>query len=236
MSIVLIPHQPISFDYRLEDCSNLSDQCIHYELGDKAMFQISNSADGCGILFFIRGIGETVFSIKAIDNEFIDVDGLFITVTIDFTALGLLDGCYEIGIKNICTNSGLNLISNGGFTGSDTGWSSVNPMIISITSFNNETSIGAEDADVTFAVSGGVAPFLWSIDGINFQSSSTFTGLTAGTYTVTVKDVNLLISTETYVVYTDADCSFYQGFTIDQFAADGVLLIELYNCTVNDLI
>ena len=34
----------------------------------------------------------------------------------------------------------------------------------------------------------GIAPFTYSIDGINFQSSSTFTGLGAGTYTVTLMD------------------------------------------------
>ena len=37
-------------------------------------------------------------------------------------------------------------------------------------------------------VSGGVAPHQYSIDGVNFQASPTFTNLTAGTYTITVKD------------------------------------------------
>ncbi|OMP29706.1 hypothetical protein [Mangrovimonas sp. DI 80] len=37
-------------------------------------------------------------------------------------------------------------------------------------------------------VSGGVAPYTYSLDGVTFQSGSTFTGLTAGTYTVTIQD------------------------------------------------
>ncbi len=39
-------------------------------------------------------------------------------------------------------------------------------------------------------VDGGVAPLTYSIDGINFQNNPDFTGLTSGTYTITVKDGN----------------------------------------------
>lgn len=40
-------------------------------------------------------------------------------------------------------------------------------------------------------VTGGTAPYEYSIDGVNFQSGTTFTGLTDGTYTVTVRDDNI---------------------------------------------
>ncbi|WP_242093830.1 T9SS type B sorting domain-containing protein [Aestuariivivens sediminicola] len=39
-------------------------------------------------------------------------------------------------------------------------------------------------------VTGGTAPYEYSIDGINFQSGTTFTGLTNGTYTVTIRDAS----------------------------------------------
>jgi hypothetical protein len=40
-------------------------------------------------------------------------------------------------------------------------------------------------------VSGGVAPYTYSINGTTFGASATFTGLTAGTYTITVRDANM---------------------------------------------
>ena len=49
---------------------------------------------------------------------------------------------------------------------------------------------GLNNGQIFVSASGGSAPLTYSINGTTFVSSNTFNGLSAGTYTVTVKDVN----------------------------------------------
>ena len=57
---------------------------------------------------------------------------------------------------------------------------------------------GSATIDVTGS-GGGTAPYTYSIDGVNFGAATSFTGLMAGTYTITVKDASncTAISTQT---------------------------------------
>ncbi|NQX85644.1 MAG: T9SS type B sorting domain-containing protein [Flavobacteriaceae bacterium] len=48
-------------------------------------------------------------------------------------------------------------------------------------------------------------PYTYSLDGINFQSNNTFTGLTAGTYNVIIKDANFCTTTTNTVVIEALD-------------------------------
>lgn len=54
------------------------------------------------------------------------------------------------------------------------------------TCITNAGSIGIQ----TGSVSGGTAPYLYSIDGVTFSSNTTFTGLTSGNYTIYIQDSN----------------------------------------------
>jgi len=56
-----------------------------------------------------------------------------------------------------------------------------------ITSQNPSCS-GVDDATVNITGSGGTPPYDYSLDGINFQSSGSFTGLGADTYNITLRD------------------------------------------------
>ena len=59
---------------------------------------------------------------------------------------------------------------------------------------------GQANGEITASATGGKSPYMYSIDGSNFQSSGTFTGLEANDYTVTVKDANDCTSSSTATV------------------------------------
>ena len=50
------------------------------------------------------------------------------------------------------------------------------------------------NGSITVTASNGTAPYLYSIDGVTYQSNNIFTGLIPGQYTIRVKDANNLIS------------------------------------------
>ena len=91
---------------------------------------------------------------------------------------------------------------------------------IAVTQTN--TTCGASTGSITATGSGTTAPYTYSIDGITFQASGTFTGLAAGVYTVTVKDANGCKSTKVVTILnsngpvltyasTNADCGNNNG-------------------------
>jgi large repetitive protein len=55
---------------------------------------------------------------------------------------------------------------------------------------NNPLCNGNANGSLVVSVTGGTAPYQYSLDGINFVSSNTNSGLIAGNYVVTVKDAN----------------------------------------------
>ncbi len=52
------------------------------------------------------------------------------------------------------------------------------------------TIIGQSDGMIIVSASGGKSPYLYSLDGSNFQNSDTFSSLAADDYTIVVKDNN----------------------------------------------
>lgn len=54
----------------------------------------------------------------------------------------------------------------------------------------NPTTGGGNNGSITASASGGTGPFTYSRDGVTFQSSGTFSNLTAGSYSIIAKDAN----------------------------------------------
>ncbi|MFH0841478.1 MAG: gliding motility-associated C-terminal domain-containing protein, partial [Bacteroidota bacterium] len=65
------------------------------------------------------------------------------------------------------------------------------PLSGSIVSQTNVACFGESTGSVTVAGSGGVAPYEYSLNGGTYQASDTFSSLTQGFYTVTVRDTYL---------------------------------------------
>lgn len=78
----------------------------------------------------------------------------------------------------------------------------VNPDITLLDQTQDIYCNGEATASITVSIdtSKGIGPFTYSIDGLTFQTSNVFSGLVAGTYTVTVKDSKGCTDTETIII------------------------------------
>ncbi|WP_266204430.1 T9SS type B sorting domain-containing protein [Pontibacter kalidii] len=105
------------------------------------------------------------------------------------TFTGLLAGSYEITVQD----------ANGCVFTDSVGVSNLNGPAFGTTVA--ATTCGAANGSIKISnTTGGVAPYTYSIDGVNFQSATTFEGLLAGTYTVTAKDAKGCFGTSQVVV------------------------------------
>jgi len=64
-----------------------------------------------------------------------------------------------------------------------------------ITASTSPASCGLSDGTITAEATGGTGALSYSINGVTFQASNVFTGLAAGTYTVTVRDSRNCLAT-----------------------------------------
>lgn len=110
-----------------------------------------------------------------------------------------------------------------------------NALNITLFSFTPETSLDACDAIATFEIPNSPGEsFEWSIDGINYQESSTFTGLCMEPIIVYVRIVgDACTSGEKEFDLSFSDCQ-YSGFTVADMA--DIYLFQVSNCTFNDFV
>jgi large repetitive protein len=123
-------------------------------------------------------------------------DGTNFQATGSFT--GLTVGNYTITVKDVngCTGSAIFSVSN------------VACPTITI-SFTTTATSGptATNGSISATASGGVAPYQYSRDGINFQNSGIFNALPAGNnYTIIAKDANSCSGTSTTIVVASTPC------------------------------
>ena len=105
---------------------------------------------------------------------------------------GLAPGTYTVYVKDLnnCYNTASAVISN--------------ITRVRVTAFAVAPTCGNNDGMIVATGTLGSPPYLYSLDGIAFQSSNTFTGLAAGFYTVTIKDARDCINTTGITVNNSA--------------------------------
>ncbi len=94
----------------------------------------------------------------------------------------------------------------------------INTMSISLTIENNISCFNEEDGIIVVNVMGGTAPFMYSIDGENFQESNVFTGLAAGAYSFTVTDAQGALTETTAILLTNPEPLFVSANTDENLA------------------
>jgi gliding motility-associated-like protein len=104
-----------------------------------------------------------------------------------------------------------------------------------------DASCQQSDGRITITASDGTAPYTYTMDGINFQSSNTFSNLAAGTYNFSVKDANDIITTSGATIFnkcpvvsatgTDEICGNKKGI----IAATGIKGTKPYQFSIDGI-
>jgi hypothetical protein len=104
---------------------------------------------------------------------------------------------------------------------------------LSVTSINVNPTSGVDNGTITVVVSGGTAPYLYSINRGVQQSSNQFTGLATGKYLIQVLDRFGKIGYLGIELFENVDCGDYSGSTVQDIIDTGLKVANFYNCTVN---
>lgn len=93
------------------------------------------------------------------------------------------------------------------------------------------------DGQIQAVVTLGSPPYEYSLDGINWQSSDTFTNLCAENYTVYARDQDCSLGTKPAFLDT-VDCGMFKGYTLQQVIDLGITLGQLISagCTLCDFV
>ena len=146
---------------------------------------------------------------------------------------GLVPGTYTITV-NASSDAPLTSCSQ------STTVTILQPTVLSIsnTGHTNNSCFNASAATITVSATGGTAPYTYTISGPTVNTSGAlsgvFTGLSAGSYTVTVTDNNGCASTTATIIITQPvggvpDISLGSDVTGSLFSAPGVSQTIVYN-------
>ena len=118
------------------------------------------------------------------------LDGINFQTSPEF--LGLTNDDYEITVRD--TN---------GCTAMTTAQVAVNALAVQAFLNNEISCFNGTDGQIIVNASGGVTPIEYSLDGVIFQDSNTFSNLSSGSYTVTVKDADGFLQQTNSIIFSN---------------------------------
>lgn len=141
--------------------------------------------DGAATILATNGVGPYTYQVVnwTTGAFFTNNTGIFTNLT---------PGNYSIWVAdaNGCTPSCVgHTFTIGGNVNPLNVTASADDVSCSSNSFNTRDSSNM-DGSITVTAAGGTAPYMYTIDGINFQNTGLFTNLGVGTYNITVMDAN----------------------------------------------
>lgn len=115
------------------------------------------------------------------------------------------------GTLNISFNPSVNRLA---LAGVEIFRSSTNPIAFTVTTTQVGCTTSADATATVDTLTGGIAPYTYSWNTTPVQTSATATGLSEGSYAVTVTDVNGCAKTQTLTVTKQTDCPAATGFDL----------------------
>jgi len=103
---------------------------------------------------------------------------------------------------------------------------------LTVTNLYTNPSSGLDNGVITTVVSGGSAPYLYSINRGVQQSSNQFTGLPTGTYIIQVLDRYGRLGYTSVQLVQNIDCGTFSGATWNDISSN--TWNEFANCIWND--
>lgn len=158
--------------------TNVPENCIIRQNGQNRSYTCGPFRSWLGLLNVSGGTPPYQYSLNGINfqanSDFYPLPGGLYTVTVKDATGALMK--FSVALYDEC-----------------------NPLF-SVAALTQPANCGLPNGSITVSATEGTAPYQYSLDGVNFQAPGQFTGLTAGTYTVTVKDANNLVSSKLVIV------------------------------------